>query len=488
MDPESVIYRHFIHVAIAKHIAAKQDHLAASKRSLKEADDPTRMMHHYKDMVERVTSTTCTEDVEQRFDEGWWAMPSQVDVEMVHDVDGIHRMIRAMENASACGLDAEWKPGSERASLLQLAVRSANGVLEDVVFLVDLSTLPKQKVREFVIGILTNKDVLKIGFSLENDLQMLGRALSGEGSGCISIVEPYFDILNVTKVLARRRHLVGEPPTRGLSSLVQFFLGMPLNKSEQCSDWSRRPLSTAQESYAATDAYCLLSIADEICSRCVGPKHSIETALDLRVSLHKTLVLDRNKASRHRGRRRSKKDQPIDIGLTRVPWDIPAALEDVKFLCAEMVEGLARQLRLCGIDAESSRGQSVHALADLAEKEGRVLLTQDKAVASGRITRSAYFVFAQKKQEQLQEVLQRFGLVVPETCLLSRCVHCNGRLHERPMVPSELKDLPSKIPENVVAKYTEFWRCERCSHAYWEGFSYQRALVQFKSRVQAART
>uniref|UniRef100_A0A8R1HJ29 3'-5' exonuclease domain-containing protein n=1 Tax=Caenorhabditis japonica TaxID=281687 RepID=A0A8R1HJ29_CAEJA len=45
---------------------------------------------------------------------------------------------------------------------------------------------------------------------------------------------------------------------KGLSYICENILGRPLDKTEQCSVWDRRPLRDLQIRYAAMDAYCLL--------------------------------------------------------------------------------------------------------------------------------------------------------------------------------------------------------------------------------------
>ena len=83
-------------------------------------------------------------------------------------------------------------------------------------------------------------------------------------------------------------------------------------------------------------------------------------------------------------------DRCASVGISagrpaRIPWLEGTSPDAVpRFICDVMTEGLARQLRLCGIDARSAPGaagrQRYHAymeLVDSATREDRIVLTAD---------------------------------------------------------------------------------------------------------------
>lgn len=69
--------------------------------------------------------------------------------------------------------------------------------------------------------------------------------------------------------------------TRGLASLMKTALGITVDKSEQCSDWSRRPLSSEQVLYASIDAVVVVSCIDKYwrnVTKARAAKHAMQRA------------------------------------------------------------------------------------------------------------------------------------------------------------------------------------------------------------------
>ncbi|KAH7659551.1 Ribonuclease D protein [Dioscorea alata] len=144
----------------------------------------------------------------------------------------------ALQSSSIVALDAEWKPSHLSSSptpaspsfpavtLLQIACRIAHrpqsefpGGDESLVFLVDLLAVP------------------------------------------FSSVEPFLDITTVYHLL--KRQIAGKrfpKETKSLATICEEILNISLSKELQVSDWSFRPLTEEQISYAAADAYFLLEI------------------------------------------------------------------------------------------------------------------------------------------------------------------------------------------------------------------------------------
>lgn len=98
--------------------------------------------------------------------------------------------------------------------------------------------------------VLSNPDCLKIFHAADSDIPILKRALDSD-------FLPLFD----TQVAAS---LLGHGAQISLTNLVRNQLGIQVSSKQSTSDWSQRPLTTAQLEYAANDVLHL---------------HELETAL-----------------------------------------------------------------------------------------------------------------------------------------------------------------------------------------------------------------
>ncbi len=145
----------------------------------------------------------------------------------------------------------------------------------------------------------------------------------------------------------------------------------------------------------------------------------------------------------------------------------------MKLLCDHMLGTLAKWLRFMGYDTAYPGPLDDTALIDEARREGRVLLTRDKELAS-RLPGSIR-VRSDDLEEQIREVASTLGLRVTDP--LSRCSLCNTVL-----VPARREDLGAQVPEGVLARHDRFWRCPSCHRVYWQGSHWDR-MVERLSRL-----
>ena len=155
----------------------------------------------------------------------------------------------------------------------------------------------------------------------------------------------------------------------------------------------------------------------------------------------------------------------FDIGTqTRVR---PRPLEKIRFVADVHLGKLARRLRLAGLDTAYDGEADDAALADLADRQGRILLTRDVGLLMRRSVAHGYFIRETYPQRQLVEVLRRFGPL--DLRPFSRCLRCNNCLHEVPKSAVAAALLP-----RTLEHYHHFEMCNGCSGVYWKGSHWQR--------------
>ena len=175
--------------------------------------------------------------------------------ELISDPKTLLSTFESMKKDDLFGIDAEWDEDTVGVSVFQLASRN-KAILIDIPAL--SSTEEGVKALSESIGVVLDSDSVVVGFSPRHDLSRL------RASPCVTASH----WISGTRAVIDAQRVAGdfEPTLKklGLSRVCQHYLGKPLDKAEQCSMWSARPLSNHQRVYAALDAWVCVAIYEKI--------------------------------------------------------------------------------------------------------------------------------------------------------------------------------------------------------------------------------
>ncbi|XP_042691771.1 exonuclease mut-7 homolog isoform X4 [Centrocercus urophasianus] len=466
------------------------------------------------EIQERVEETTKEENYKEVKKKDYYQLPiPRANIHLLQNWEDMMQCCeKVLQPGQIVGIDMEWRPsfgmvGKPRVSLLQLAVR-------DEVFLLDLPRLleqaevkgEKEKLPHIIQRLYSDAAITKLGYGMSGDLSSLAATcstLKGMDKQSQSVV----DLLTIDKLLQKSSidwkkgslkvdALPPEQscedeglrqPEKGLSLLVQHVLGKPLDKTEQMSNWEKRPLREEQILYAASDAYCLLEVYEKLCK------------------------------------------DPESFGLSS---DLTESLVGKASVKPRAKKQLNKQ------EVPSPSGQ-------IARQEGRVILTSglpyqtlQSQVGEGR----CFSVnCSEKAKEQALQVLKHFNVRVTLADIFSRCQVCNcdkylkvPKERMRQLVegsrnslgdnstgcPTSCEEKPGRtrgaaqptgttagerlestgscgadvglvggtalqvaaIPPGVLdkAELTDFYCCTRCGKVFWEGSHFGRVVSQFQ--------
>ena len=361
------------------------------------------------------------------------------------------------------GMDAEWLftrslSKTESIALFQFATRTHVFLLDMLAFENDSSLLAR--VAEFFKQLFQSKEHLKIGFGLREDLKKLSTVLNGiENLSKLSCRVIDFNVIVkhiqrlYPQVLLDDKETHSLKQATGLSKLVLQTIGLKLDKSEQISDWERRPLRESQLRYAALDAFCLIEIYEIITLRLmeVNATHSLENIMNYKPQPTSSKKFSTRAIGRGRGKSLNS-DKPGPSSVTKMP---AITVRDFKVVCDNMLQGLGRQLRCCGVDTRILTNLDVHdKCGDIARKEKRIILTSGtpfQYLSSQVPVGSCLDVpNGMKAREQLNVVLEHFNVEVRVCDIFSRCQLCNCGKYLQ-VAPSDMSKLYSR-PSNPVLK------------------------------------
>jgi uncharacterized protein with PIN domain len=348
------------------------------------------------------------------------------------------------------GVDAEWKPTCATArfdekklvALVQIATNESIYLI-DMIKLYDL--LDVEELKSFSKLFFCNKKIVKIGYGFTQDIKVLCDSFNSPMDHHDTFRQTVLDLAYLVNYLYQMNvKLFDDSPNnfkeeKGLSELVRLCFGKPLNKSEQISNWEKRPLRRSQIDYAALDAYCLIQIFDYIKSRlknlnieidlskCIGKKFKHSTG----ITIHKS---DKTNNDNNSSLVQSlKMKQLVEIKKFEEPTfcinENQIKPNELRVVCDNMLGGLGKELRRCGVDALILENERDHTdVAKICRKENRYALTCGLpyfAIRSQLPEGKCIHVKLGNAKEQCTQVLKLFNVQVTMDDLFSRCRRCN---------------------------------------------------------------
>lgn len=151
-------------------------------------------------------------------------------------------------------------------------------------------------------------------------------------------------------------------------------------------------------------------------------------------------------------------------------WDVrpllqlrPRPLRVLRFLADAHLGTLAKRLRMLGFDTLWYNDLGDAALAELAEREHRILLTRDRQLLMRRSVTHGCYLRATTTSAQLAYLIERLQLCTA-IAPFSRCIVCNGGLAA--VTPESVQ---AEVPPRVWSTQRDYWRCRECTRVYWKG-------------------
>ncbi|MFQ5918849.1 MAG: Mut7-C RNAse domain-containing protein [Thermoplasmata archaeon] len=146
-----------------------------------------------------------------------------------------------------------------------------------------------------------------------------------------------------------------------------------------------------------------------------------------------------------------------------------------RYLCDHMLGTLARWLRLLGYDTAYPQALRDDELLELAKREGRLLLTRDRDLAT-RSGPGGLYVRSDELDSQVRQVLAELRPEAGDP--MSRCSVCNGTLIE-----TSRESARRAVPEGVWERQERFWRCTSCDRLYWRGTHWDRMQPKIEEYI-----
>jgi uncharacterized protein len=152
-----------------------------------------------------------------------------------------------------------------------------------------------------------------------------------------------------------------------------------------------------------------------------------------------------------------------------------------RFVIDGHLGGLARNLRLLGLDSSYQPEAEDHRLLQIMSTEDRAILTRDRRLLMHSIVKDGFCPRSHNPEIQTSEVLRRFGLTISSGTItpFTRCLECNGVLQT-----TRKQDVSDRLAAEprTLHYYNHYRVCATCRRIYWQGSHFAK-LTQRVARL-----
>jgi ribonuclease D len=163
----------------------------------------------------------------------------------IRTIEACEEAVDYLSNFEMLGFDTETRPTFRKGSINGVALIQLS--TNDICFLFRLSItgFPVP-----LIKLLSNPGILKIGLSLRDDFQSMGRRMKFTPQG-------FVDLQKIVK-----EHNIED---LSLQKIYALLFHKRISKNQRLTNWEADELSASQQKYAALDAWACLKIYEKLC-------------------------------------------------------------------------------------------------------------------------------------------------------------------------------------------------------------------------------
>lgn len=155
-----------------------------------------------------------------------------------------NRAVDYLMSQSILGIDTETRPSFKKGHMHQVALLQV--ATHDTCFLFRLN---KMGLTKPIVKLLENRNITKVGLSLQDDIRMLTFRQK-------FIPGAFVELQKEVKSIGIEDN--------SLQKIYANLFGKKIAKNQQLSNWEADILTEAQQRYAATDAWACLKIHEEV--------------------------------------------------------------------------------------------------------------------------------------------------------------------------------------------------------------------------------